>query len=67
MNPVYLKMITIAVVAGIFYVYFFPGILAFLLRHVDWKGVLWTNLLIGWTIVGWFILLVWALDSNRKA
>jgi hypothetical protein len=60
-------MITIVVTIGILYVYFFPGILALILHHVDWKGVLWTNLLIGWTIVGWFILLVWALDTERKA
>lgn len=58
-------MITLAIVIGALYVYFFPGILALLLGHVDWKGVLFTNLLIGWTIVGWFILLVWALDTNR--
>lgn len=53
-------------IAGILYVYFFPSYLAWALRHVDWKGIMFTNLAIGWTILGWFILLVWVFDTTKK-
>jgi hypothetical protein len=53
--------------AGIVFVYFFPTYLAIVLNHVDWKGVFFTNLLIGWTILGWFLLIVWAFDTEKGA
>lgn len=53
--------------AAVTFVYLFPTYLALVRKHVDWKGVLFANILIGWTVIGWFILFVWALDTNRPA
>jgi hypothetical protein len=53
--------------AAVTFVYLFPTYLALVRKHVDWQGVLFVNILIGWTIVGWFILLVWALDTDKTA
>ncbi|MBI5456124.1 superinfection immunity protein [Candidatus Kaiserbacteria bacterium] len=48
------------------FVYFFPTYLAFVRGHVDWKGVFFTNLAIAWTIVGWFVLFIWAFDVEKR-
>ncbi len=50
----------------ILFVYFFPTYIAFALGHVDARGVFFINLMLGWTIFGWFFALIWALDPNRK-
>jgi hypothetical protein len=43
--------------------YFLPTILA---RHrADFMGIFLVNLLIGWTVVGWLIALVWAASAER--
>lgn len=44
------------------YVYFFPTFLAILRKHDDPKGVLFVNLAIAWSVIGWFLVLIWALD-----
>lgn len=59
-------MIFYLVVAAATFVYFFPTYLAIVRRHVDWKAVFFTNLAIGWTIIGWFILLVWSFDNKKN-
>lgn len=46
------------------YVYFFPGILALIRRHPNAGGVIFTNLAIAWTIIGWFVLYVWVFDRE---
>jgi hypothetical protein len=43
--------------------YFLPTILA---RHkADFMGIFLVNLLAGWTVVGWFVALVWACSTER--
>jgi Superinfection immunity protein len=43
--------------------YFLPTILAS--RHGrEITGVLLLNLFLGWTVIGWFTLLIWALVSQ---
>ena len=43
--------------------YFLPTILA---RHkADFMGVFLVNLLFGWTVIGWFIALIWACSAER--
>jgi hypothetical protein len=42
--------------------YFLPTILG---RHkADFVGIFLVNLLAGWTIIGWFIALIWACSSD---
>lgn len=51
---------------AVLYVYFFPAIIAFIRGHEDAGGVLFANLALGWTVVGWFAVLVWGLDVKRQ-
>ena len=53
-------------IAGGIFVYLFPTYVAVVLRHVDWKGVFFVNFLFGWTILMWFVALVWAIDPGAK-
>ena len=50
---------------AILYVYFFPAILALILRHQEPGAVLFTNIAIAWSVFGWFMVLAWALDVKR--
>jgi len=43
--------------------YFLPTILA---RHQpDFMGIFLVNLLFGWTVIGWFVTLIWACAGER--
>jgi hypothetical protein len=44
------------------YVYLFPSFIAFVLRHKEAKAVLFVNMAIAWSVLGWFLVLLWALD-----
>jgi hypothetical protein len=55
----------IVVLAVGFVVYFLPAIIARKKRNANAITVL--NLLLGWTILGWIITLVWALTSDPLA
>jgi len=47
-------------------IYFIPGMVAYARRHSRPHVVLLFNLLIGWTLIGWVITLVWAV-ANPEA
>ncbi len=43
--------------------YFLPTIIG---RHkADVTGIFLVNLLFGWTVIGWFIALIWACSAER--
>lgn len=43
--------------------YFLPTIIG---RHkADATGIFLVNLLFGWTVIGWFIALIWACSAER--
>ena len=43
--------------------YFLPTIIG---RHkADATGIFLVNLLFGWTVIGWFIALIWACAAER--
>lgn len=46
--------------------YFIPGIVASNRGHVNATAITALNLLLGWTLIGWILALVWALTSNVK-
>lgn len=54
------------VIAAALFVYFFPSILAVILRHANPGGIFYVNLAIGWTIIGWFVLFVWVFDREKE-
>ena len=45
--------------------YFLPTVIAVVFRHEsDAVGIFLVNFLLGWTIVGWWVALIWALASH---
>jgi len=54
------------IMAGIvlLFVYFIPSIISW--NKKNSKFLLICNLFIGWTGIGWFISLLWALNINRQ-
>ncbi|HEX8816015.1 MAG TPA: superinfection immunity protein [Terriglobales bacterium] len=47
-----------------FVFYFLPAILAFARNKRDSTAILVLNLLLGWTVIGWVIALVWSLRND---
>ena len=47
-----------------FLFYFLPTILAFARNKRDTTAILVLNILLGWTVIGWVIALVWALKQD---
>lgn len=45
-------------------VYLFPTFLASSRKHKNTTAIFLTNLLFGWTVLGWFVCLIWATTSN---
>jgi len=46
-----------------FLAYFAPLWIALLRHHPDAVGIATFNLLLGWTVIGWLLAMVWALSS----
>jgi len=46
-------------------VYFVPGWIALGRRHPRVGGICALNVALGWTLIGWFIALVWSLTRPR--
>ena len=46
--------------------YFIPTIIASRRKHPNTSAILALNLLLGWTLIGWIISLVWALTTTAK-
>jgi hypothetical protein len=47
--------------------YFFPTIAASRYRHPRQPAILYLNILLGWTVVGWVIALRWALQGSKRS
>lgn len=47
--------------------YFLPAIIAFGRKHNSRVAILVLNLLLGWSVLGWIIALVWSLTGDTKA
>jgi hypothetical protein len=43
--------------------YFFPSIAATRYQHPKQSAILYLNIFLGWTIVGWVVALRWALQD----
>jgi hypothetical protein len=44
-----------------------PTIIVAFRRHPDWKPIVAVNWLLGWTILGWVVALVWSLRPIKTA
>lgn len=51
-------------IAGVFAVYFLPGLIGLVRGHHNGNAITALNLLAGWTVIGWIIALVWSLTDN---
>lgn len=48
--------------------YFLPTVIAIVFRHEsDASGIFLVNFFLGWTIVGWWVALIWALASKGSS
>ncbi len=45
--------------------YFIPSIIALSRGHKDGPAIIAVNLLLGWSILGWFVSLIWSLADPR--
>ena len=48
-------------------VYFAPTIVALLRGHLSSGSIIALNVLLGWTLLGWIVALVWSFTGNTKA
>jgi len=56
-----LGLLEILLVVLIFTIYFLPTLIAFLRQHKNKLAIFLLNLLLGWTVLGWVVSLVWSL------
>jgi Superinfection immunity protein len=56
-------MITLAIT---FVLYWLPSLLAYHWRHRNRTAILITNFFLGWTIIAWIVILIWACTNNRE-
>jgi hypothetical protein len=48
-------------------IYFIPSIIALLQRKRNLVAIMALNLLLGWSLIGWVVSLVWALTKDPEA
>ncbi|MCC5982209.1 MAG: superinfection immunity protein [Oceanicaulis sp.] len=46
--------------------HFIPTIIALARGHHDGFAIFLTNLLLGWTVIGWVIALIWSVTAIRR-
>lgn len=52
------------VICAVFY--FLPSMVAYQNKKDDIVAIVFLNVLVGWTFIGWVIALVWAFTKNKK-
>lgn len=63
-NDAFVGALIVAVALAI---YFAPWLLAKYRRHKNALAIFTTNLLLGWTLVGWIAALIWACTANTRS
>jgi hypothetical protein len=46
--------------------YFIPSIIALARSHHNGFAIFLTNLLLGWTLIGWIVALIWACTASER-
>lgn len=54
-------ILQLLVLVLIFAFYFLPSLIAFLRNHKNKLAIFLLNLLLGWTVLGWVVSLVWSV------
>lgn len=47
--------------------YFLPTVLAVVRHESDAVGIFLVNFFLGWTLIGWWVALIWALASDGSS
>jgi hypothetical protein len=47
--------------------YFLPTVVALSRGHLSALAIFFLNLLLGWTVIGWFIAFIWSCTGNTAA
>ncbi|QUG43853.1 superinfection immunity protein [Psychrobacillus sp. INOP01] len=48
-------------------IYFLPTIIAALKKKTNFLPILLLNLLLGWSLIGWIVALIWATTKDSSA
>ena len=54
-----------AAIAGVM-LYFMPAIMAFNDKHPNRVAILLFNLFLGWTLLGWIVVMIWVATASRR-
>lgn len=46
--------------------YFLPTVIALARGHHNGFAIFLTNLLLGWTLIGWVIALIWSVTASER-
>lgn len=58
-------LVIVVVVVGVL-LYFIPSFIAFTRDHDSLGWIIFLNIVLGWTGLGWLFCLVWAAFGRRK-
>jgi hypothetical protein len=54
------------IVVAIIYFYFLPTITAGEKGKENTKAIFFLNLVLGWTVLGWIVAMVWAITNDTR-
>lgn len=57
-------LVSLLMILAAIAVYFLPAILANRRKARHEVGIFWVNLFLGWTVLGWFAVLIWSLAET---
>ncbi|MCA9396768.1 MAG: superinfection immunity protein [Candidatus Omnitrophica bacterium] len=52
-----------AVLFVLILLYFTPSVIASVRNHSNRFSIIWLNLFLGWTMLGWLLMLIWACQD----
>ncbi len=62
----FIDLIGIGAIVGLCIIYFVPVLLAHDRKHKNVAAIGILNLLLGWTIIGWIIALIWTVKNPNS-
>lgn len=60
------SIFTVIVFTFMMLVYMIPGLIAYHRGHHNALAIAMTNLVFGWSLIGWGIALIWSLTNPEK-
>lgn len=65
----YIAGLSFLTILIIILLYFLPTIIAFYRGKSNWLAIMLVNLFFGWSFIGWFVALIWAVtkDAERQS